>query len=420
MNGRGLSRRAALAAVGAAPAMLGRSTFAQTPVPTPVPRPVLTLGVLSDFSGPFSSWGGKGSVAATEMAVDEFMAAHGEFPFKPEVIWADFALKPDNAVAIAREWLSRGVDAILDVPHTASALAVNGLLRGTRSAALITGSAGDDLVTRDCSPNMVQWTYDQYSIGTPTFATVATGGKWFLILQDSLPGQAFDAIARHAIGVSNGAVVGFVRLPIGTPDFASALVQAQTSGAEAIVLGAGGADFVNLVKQAGEFGITERGQKVAVPFAVLPDIHALGLEVAQGLIFTEAFYWDLDDGTRAFSARFARRFGRPPTSVQAGAYSATLHYLKAIAGVKSANAPDVIAAMKTIPVSDQAFGHAFVRADGRMVHDMVLVQVKTPGESKGEWDLYNVLRRIPGADAFRPPSQQCSLVRSPDLRLPGP
>lgn len=409
MSGRLLSRRAALAAIGAAPVLLRRSTRAQTSTPT------LTFGVLSDFSGSYSSWGGKGSVAATEMAVEEFKAAHADFPYKVDVISADFVLKPDNAVAIAREWVSRGVNAILDIPHTASALAVNGLLKGSKTAALITGSASDDLVTRDCSPNMVQWTYDQYSVATPTFATVAKGGKWFFVLQDSLPGQAFEAIARKAIDASGGTVLGAVRTPSGTPDFAGPLLQGQASGADAIVLVEGGADFVNALKQASEFGVRERGQKIAVPFAVLPDIQALGLPVAQGLIFTEAFYWDLDDATRRFSARFARRFGgRPPTSLQAGAYSATLHYLKAVAAANSALGPDVIAKMKAIPVSDEAFGQATVREDGRMVHDMVLVEVKRPGEAKGEWDLYKVLRRIPGAEAFRPPSKACVLVSQPN------
>jgi branched-chain amino acid transport system substrate-binding protein len=399
-----LTRRAALAGLGATPLTLCRPARAQAPQR-------LRLGVLSDFSGPYSSWGGKGSVVATEMAVEEFKAAQPGFPFKVEVISADFALKPDNAVTIAREWISQGIDAILDIPHTASALAVNGLIRGTKAAALITGSAGDDLVTKDCSPNMVQWTYDQYSLGTPTFATVAKGGRWFFILQDSLPGQAFEAIARRAIDSSGGTVIGVVRTPTGTPDFAGPLVQAQTSGADAIVLGEGGNDLVNALKQASEFGIREQGQRIGIPFAVLPDIQALGLMVTQGLIFTEAFYWDLDEGTRQFSSRFAKRFGRPPTSLQAGAYSATLHYLKAVAASNSTAGPEVVARMKAIPVSDEAFGQARVREDGRMVHDMVLVQVKKPGEAKGEWDLYDVLRRIPGAEAFRPASKVCSLVK---------
>ena len=402
MSTQHLTRRAALAALGAAPVLLRGTARAQAPM--------LTLGVLSDFSGAYSSWGGKGSVVATEMAIQEFKAAQPGFPYKVDVISADFVLKPDNAVTIGREWISRGVNAILDIPHTASALAVNGLVRGTDTAALITGSAGDDLVTRDCSPNMVQWTYDQHSVATPTFATVAKGGKWFFIMQDSLPGQAFEAIARRAIDATGGKVLGLVRTPSGTPDFAGPIVQAQASGADAIVLVEGGVDFVNAIKQASEFGVREQGQKIAVPFAVLPDIQALGLSAAQGLIFTEAFYWDLDDGTRRFSARFAQRFGRPPTSLQAGAYSATLHYLKAVAAGSSAKGPEVVARMKAIPVSDDAFGQATLREDGRMVHDMVLVQVKKPGEAKGEWDLYDVLRRIPGAEAFRPPSSACALV----------
>lgn len=398
-----ISRRAIVAGLATVPVILHRNARAQVPA--------LTLGVLSDFSGAYSSWGGKGAVVAAEMAIAEFEAAHSDFHYKVDVIAADFALKPDNAVAIARDWVSKGVNAILDIPHTASALAVNGVVRGTKTAALITGSASDDLVTRDCSPNMVQWTYDQYSVATPTFATVAKGGTWFFILQDSLPGRAFEAIARRAIDGSGGSVLGLMRTPSGMPDFAGPLLQAQSSGADAIVMVQGGSDFVNALKQASEFGIREHGQKIAVPFAVLPDIQALGLSVAQGLIFTEAFYWDLDDGTRRFSTRFAQRFGgKPPTSLQAGAYSATLHYLKAVAAAKSALAPDVIAKTKSIPVSDEAFGQAIVREDGRMLHDMVLVEVKKPGEATGDWDLYKVLRRIPAAEAFRPASSECALV----------
>ncbi len=257
----------------------------------------------------------------------------------------------------------------------------------------------------------MQWTYDQYSVATPTFATLAKGGKWFFVLQDSLTGIAFEAIARQAIAASGGTVVGVVRTATGTPDFSSPLVEAQTSGADAIVLAEGGFDLINALKQAQEFGITRQGQKLALPFALLTDIQGLGLAAAQGLVLTEAFYWDLDDGTRRFSARFAaRNKGKPPTSVQAGAYSAVLHYLKGVAAANSINAVDVIAKMKEMPVSDDAFGEGTLRQDGRMVHDMVLVEVKTPTESKGAWDLYKVLRRIPGSEAFRPPSKECALV----------
>ena len=372
---------------------------------------VITLGVLSDFSGPYSSWGGNGSVLAAQMAAEEFAQAHPDFPYRVKVVSADFVLKPDVAVSIGRQWIEQGVNVILDVPHTASALAVAGLVKGTKMTALLTGAASDDLVTKNCSPNMVQWTYDQYSIATPTFQALAKGGKWFFILQDSLPGKAFEGIAARAIAATGGKVVGTVRTPTGMPDFASPLVEAQTSGADAIVLAEGGVDLINAVKQAQEFGIMQKGQKIALPFVLLPDVYALGLPTAQGLTFTEAFYWDLDEGTRRFSTRFAARFGKkPPTSVQAGAYSATLHYLAGVAVAKSTDGPAVTAKMKELPVIDDAFGRGTLRADGRMVHDMVLVEVKTPKQSTGPWDLYNVLKRIPGDQAFRPMSPECQLT----------
>lgn len=404
---RSLTRRAAFAGLTAA--SIGAFAGARAE-----DAPVITIGVLSDFSGPYSSWGGNGSILAAQMAAEEFAQAHPGFSYRVKVISADFALKPDVAVSITRQWIDQGVNAILEVPHSASALAVAGLVKGTKVAALLTGAASDDLVTKNCSENMVQWTYDQYSVATPTFQALAKGGKWFFILQDSLPGKAFEGIATRGITATGGKILGTVRTPTGTPDFASPLVEAQTSGADAIVLAEGGVDLINSLKQAQEFGIMKQGQKIALPFVLLPDVYALGLATAQGLTFTEAFYWDLDEGTRRFSARFTpRNGGKAPTAVQAGAYSATLHYLAGVAAAKSTDGPAVIAKMRGLPIVDDAFGRGTLRPDGRMVHDMVLVEVKTPQQSTGPWDLYTVLRRIPGDQAFRPMSSECALTPPP-------
>lgn len=375
-------------------------------------KPPLTVGVLSDFSGPYASWGAKGSVIAAEMASEDFMKANPDFGYEVKIISADFTLKADVAMSIGRQWIESGVNGILDVPHTGSALAINELLRGTKVAALMNGTASNDLVTKFCSPNTVQWTYDQYSIATPTFVNIAKGGKWFFILQDALTGTAFAEIARQAIEKSGGVILGTVRTPTGTPDFSSALIQAQSAGAEAIVLAEGGTDLINALKQAQEFGFAQQGIKIALPFALLPDIQGVSLAVAQGLQFTEAFYWDQDEASRRFSARFAQRNnGTPPTSVQAGAYSVMMHYLKGVAAAGTTDAPAVIAKMKELPITDDAFGPGTLRADGRMLHDMVLVQVKTPEESKSKWDLYKVVKRIPGPEAFRPISSECALTR---------
>ena len=372
----------------------------------------IKIGVLTDFSGAYASWGAKGSVLAAEMAAEDFKKAQPTFAPKVEVVSADFQLKPDLAVAISRKWIAEGVNAILDIPHSASALAVNSLVRGTSAVALISGSASNELVTENCSPNMVQWTYDQYSMATPTVVSQVKGGSWFFLLQDSIPGKTFEGIARQAIERTGGKVIGDVRTPTGTSDFSSQLVQARASKADGIFIVQGGSDLVNALKQAQEFGIMNGKQKLAIAFMLLPDVKGIGLATAQGLTLTSPFYWDFDDKTRAFSKRFADRYeGKPPTEVQAGAYSAVTHYLKGVQAAKTTNGPLVVAKMKDLPVEDAAFGRGKLRGDGRMVHDMLLVEVKKPAESKSDWDLYKVVKKIPGDEAFRPMSKECALVK---------
>jgi branched-chain amino acid transport system substrate-binding protein len=370
------------------------------------------LGVLSDFSGPYSSWGGNGSVIATEMAVEDFKKAHPEASYKIEIVSADFQLKADLAVSIARKWVDEGVNAIIDIPHSPSALAVNAALRGSATALLVSGSAHNDLTTRDCSPNTVHWTYDQAAIGKPTTVAMSEGGKsWFFVTVNAAGGKALEDSSREIILANGGKVVGSVRTPPNNPDFASQLLQAQASKADVVAILQGGSDTINAVKQAQEFGIPNGGQKLVLLWALITDIHGMGLKVAQDLVFTEAFYWDTDDNTRSFSKRFSERFdGKVPTSVQAGTYSVVTHYLKAVNAAKSSFGPAVIAKMKQLPVADQAFGSSTLREDGRLLHDLYLVQVKTPSESREPWDYYKILRKVPGSEAFRPPSKDCILV----------
>lgn len=373
----------------------------------------IKIGVLTDFSGPYSSWGAKGSVIAAEMAVEDFSKSKPRFPYKVEILSGDFGLKADQAVAVAKKWMGEGVNAIIDIPHSPSALAVNSLVRGSSVALLVSASAANDLTTKDCSPNMVHWTYDQASIGKPTVAALSQGGKsWFFITVDAAGGKLLEDSARQVIAAQGGKVAGAVKTPPNNPDFSSQLLQARASKADVVAILQGGSDTINAVKQAQEFGIAEGGQKIVLLWSLITDIKAIGLKTAQGLAFTEAFYWDLDEQTRAFSRRFMERYeGKPPTAVQAGAYSAVMHYLKGVEAANATDGPTVIAKMKEIPVSDAALGSGRLRADGRMVHAMVLVEVKRPEESKGPWDLYKVMRKVPGDEAFRPMSKECALVQ---------
>ena len=370
------------------------------------------LGVLSDFSGPYASWGAKGSVVATEMAVEDFKKAYPNASFKIDIVSADFQLKADLAVSIARKWVDEGVNAIIDIPHSPSALAVNAALKGSSTALLVSGSGHNDLTTKECSPNTVHWTYDQAAIGKPTASAMSEGGKsWFFVTVNAAGGKALEDSAREVILARGGTIAGSVKTPPNNPDFASQLLRAQASKVDVVAILQGGDDTINAVKQAQEFEIPKGGQKLVLLWALIPDIHGMGLMVARDLIFTEAFYWDADEGTRAFSKRFSERYdGKVPTAVQAGTYSVVTHYLKAVYAARSNAGPTVIAKMKQLPVSDQAFGTSTLREDGRLIHDLYLVQVKTPEESREAWDYYKILRKVPGIEAFRPLSRDCVLV----------
>jgi branched-chain amino acid transport system substrate-binding protein len=327
------------------------------------------------------------------------------------LIQSDFQNKPDVAMAVAREWLDRQeVDLILDVPLSSAALAVADLVRQRDRAAIFIGPADSALTGRACSPNHLQWVFDTWSLAASTGrALVASGGDtWFFILADYAFGHALANDASRFVEQAGGRVLGRVAAPFpGTTDFSSFLLRAQGSRAKIIGLANGGSDTINCIKQAAEFGLAARGQRLAGLLFQLPDVKAVGLEAAQGLVLSEAFYWDLNEGTRSFAARFEPRMeGRKPSMLHAGAYSATLHYLKAVVslGTEKAKASGkaVLDRMKDIPAEDIAYGRCTVRRDGRVIHPMYLFEVKAPGESRQPWDCYKLLRTVPADQAFRP------------------
>jgi branched-chain amino acid transport system substrate-binding protein len=375
---------------------------------------VVKIGVLNDLSSLYADAAGPGSVLAAQMAVEDFGPLGPGI--KLEVVSADHQNKPDVGSAIVRRWFDvDGVDAILDVPNSGVALAVNEIVRRSRHAFLASSTASSDLTGKECSPNTVQWTFDTWSIANATVKSVIDRGglSWFFLTADYAFGQALERDATAAV-VANGAkVVGSVRHPIGTSDFSSFLLQAQSSKAKVIGLANAGGDTSVAIKQASEFGIPQGGQTLAALLAFVTDIHAVGLQTAQGLLLTEAFYWDLNDRTRQWSKRFAaRNNGKMPTMNHAGVYSSVLSYLNAVKATDSDDGTQVIAKMKERPIQDDLFGPVTVRADGRAIHDMYLFKVKKPEESKGPWDYYWLVNVIPAERAFRPMDQGgCPLVQ---------
>jgi branched-chain amino acid transport system substrate-binding protein len=376
----------------------------------------IRIGVLNDQSGLYADLGGQGSAVAARMAIEDFGGSLDGTPV--EVVSADHQNKADIGSNVARQWYDvEGVDVILDVPNSAVALAVNEVTREKNKVFINSGAATSDLTGAKCSPNTVHWTYDTWALANGTGKAVVQGGgdSWFFLTADYAFGHALEKDTSAVVEANGGKVLGAVRHPLSTSDFSSFLLQAQSSGAKVIGLANAGGDTTNSIKQASEFGITQGGQQLAALLLFLSDVHALGLPVAQGLTFTESFYWDLNDQTRAFSKRFAEKHGgKQPTMVQAGVYAGTLHYLKALKALGSdADGKAVIAKMKELPTDDPLFGQGTVRADGRKIHDMYLFQVKTPEESKGPWDYYTLKATIPAAEAFRPLDKGgCSLVKS--------
>jgi len=372
------------------------------------------LGVLNDMSSLYADIGGQGSVIAAKMAVEDFNpAAHG---MKVEIVNADHLNKPDVGVNIVRQWIDVDhVDAILDVPTSSVALAVNEVVREKNKVFLVSGAATSDLTGAKCSPNTVHWTYDTWMLANGTGkALVKSGGDtWFFLTSDYAFGHALERDTKAVVLANGGQVLGGVLHPLNTQDFSSFLLQAQASKAKIIGLANAGGDTINAIKQGAEFGITAGGQHFAGLLVFISDVQALGLKVAQGLVLTETFYWDMNDATRAWTKRWqAERPGKFPAMTVAGVYAATMHYLKAVAALKSASdGKAVVAKMKDMPTDDPLFGKGYIRADGRKIHPAYLFEVKTPEESKYPGDDYKLRATIPADEAFRPmKDDNCPMV----------
>lgn len=381
---------------------------------------VIRIGVLADFSGPYRNTSGPTSVACVQQAIEDMgLAARG---IQVEVIQADHQNKPDAALAIAREWYDRrAVDMICEVNNSAIALAIADLSREKDKVFLATGSISAILTGERCSTHTIHWTYDTWMCANVVGrATVKAGGdSWFFIAADYTFGHQMERDTGNAVKASGGSVLGSVRFPFpGTTDFSSYLLQAQSSRAKVVGLATAGADTVNCIKQAREFGLNRRGTKMAAMVAFTTDIHAIGLEAAQGLLLNETFYWDLNDRTRGFMDRIRPKVPNNwPNQEHAGAYSATMHYLKVVADMGAAQAKTsglaVVERMKAMPTDDDCFGPGKIRADGRKIHPAYLFEVKAPSESRGPWDYYKLLQTVAGDDAFRPLAEGgCPLVKA--------
>ena len=379
---------------------------AAAPARAEVSDGVVRVGVLNDISGVFQDTNGMGSVEAARMAAEDF--AGGGKGLKVEIVFADHQNKPDIGSAIVRQWLDVDkVDAVVDVPNSSVGLAVNSLARGSKMTFLASSTATSDLTGKACSPNTIQWVNDAWATGNTTAAAMMKrgGDSWYFVTVNYALGQGIEAEASNYLAAHGGKVLGSSKHPLGTSDFSSFLLQAQGSKAKVVGLANAGADTINTVKQAGEFGIKAGGQSLVAFLAFIQDVHAMGLPNAQGLLLTESFYWDMNDDTRAFAKRFAARpgmNGKMPSSNQAGVYSATLAYLKAVVKADSDDAKLVVPEMKKAPAGDKLFGDLSIRPDGRAIHPIHLFEVKSPAESKAPWDYYKLIATVPADQAFRP------------------
>ena len=371
------------------------------------------LGVLNDRSGIYSDLGGEGSVVAAQMAVEDFKA--DSKGIKAEVVSADHQNKPDVGASIARKWYDQeNVDVILDVPTSSVALAIAQITKEKNKLHLNSGAASSDLTGPACTLNTIHWAYDTVQLANVTGGAMvrAGGDSWFFLTADYAFGHALERDASAVIKKNGGKVIGGVKTPFPGQDFSSFLLQAQASKAKVIGLANAGGDTVNSIKQASEFGITQGGQKLAGLLVFVNDIKALGLKTAQGLSFSETFYWDANDQTRAWSNRFMQRMKRMPNMTNAGVYSSVLHYLRAVEATKGKDPEKIVAWMKANPFDDVVFGKGFVREDGRVMIDAYLLEAKKPEESKGEWDLLKVVAKVPAEQAFRPMAEgNCPLVK---------
>lgn len=402
-------KRKLLSIAAAAGCVLGGAAQAQ------ISDGIVKIGVLNDMSGLYSDITGPGSLLAARMAVEDYVKATGS-KLKIEVVGADHQNKPDVGSNVARQWFDTDkVDMIADVPTSSVGLAVAKIASDKGKLHVNSGSATSDLSGKACNANTIHWAYDTWMLANGTGkAIVKSGGDtWFFLTADYAFGHALERDTEAVVLKNGGKVVGKVRTPFPTQDFSSFLLQAQASKAKIIGLANAGGDTTNSIKQAAEFGITRGGQNLAGLLVFLPDIHSLGLNVAQGLMLTETFYWDLNDQTRAWTKRFAAaNSGKHPSMVQAGVYSSVIHYLKAVEAAKTDDGSKVAAKMKELPTDDILFGKGSVRPDGRKIHPAYLFQVKKPSESKGPYDYYKLVATIPANEAFRPLSEsECPLVK---------
>jgi branched-chain amino acid transport system substrate-binding protein len=370
------------------------------------------IGVLADMSGLYSDLSGIGSVVATQMAVEDFgRTLPGK---KIEVVSADHQNKPDIGANVARQWIDQhGVDVIVDVPVSSVAFAVQQIAKERNRALLISSSGSSDLTGKSCSPTSVHWTYDTYALAqTAGKAMMQQGGdSWFFITADYAFGHALERDTTAIVKANGGKVLGAIRHPQDTPDLSSFLLRAQSSKAKVIGLANAGGDTINSIKQANEFGIIRDGQKMIGLLTYISDVHGIGLQSAKGLVLASAFYWDLTEETRSWTKRFMERSKKIPTMANAGAYGATLHYLKAIKEAGTDEAQAVVRKMKEIPVNDFFTKDGSVREDGRVIRNMYLFQVKSPQESMYPYDYYKLLNTVPGEQAFRPLSEGgCPMV----------
>lgn len=388
------------------------ASFAQDPS-AHISDGVVKIGVLTDINGPYMDNVGKGSIVATQIAIDEFGGKVLGYPI--EMVTADHQNKADVAATRVREWFDRDhVDAVTEMGNSAVALAAMKLAQEKNRISIVTGAGSLRITNEDCTPNNLHWVYDSYSLAkVGTQSVVKSGAKtWYYLTADYAFGHSLEDDGRRFIEAAGGKVLGASRYPFPGSDFASYILKAEESKADAVAFAAAGTDLQNAIKQGKEFGLASGGQKTVAMLMSIMDVHGLGLKDAGGMMFAESFYWDMDDASRAFARKFFERTKRMPTALQAGQYSATLNYLKAIEKAKSDNVADVMKAIKSMPIEDAFARHGRVREDGKMIHDMYLVRVKTPQESKAAWDYYTILETVPGEQAFNSLAEsKCPLVK---------
>lgn len=371
------------------------------------------IGVLDDMSGPYAENTGPGDVAAAKFAIADF---GGSVLGKPiELVSADFQSKVDVGVSIAKRWWDdENVDMVIGIPNSAIAIALVKVAEEKNKIVMPTAAATSALTGKSCGPNSIHFIYDTYGqTKTIVNALAKQGGdSWFFLTVDYAFGLAIEHDATQFIKAAGGKVLGSVRHPLNTADFSSYVLQADSSKAKNLMVASGGGDIINAVKQSAEFGLIKKGMRISVPLAQFPDIHGIGLKIAQGLLISSPFYYDMTPEARAYTDRFTKEIGRPPSFIQAGTYGAVLHYLKAVQAAGTDEAKAVLAEMRKMPINDFMTKNGSIRADGRVIRDMYLMQAKTPEESKGEWDLVKMVATVPGNEAFRPLSEgECPLAK---------